>query len=378
MHCKVTLAGLLLGAVAAPVAQCASESPFGEMSDGRPVFQYTLRNRVGTEAQVLSLGATLRAVYLTDRSGKRLDVVLGYDTLKEYEAGRAYFGATIGRYANRIANAQLTIADKTYPLEANNGPHTLHGGQRGFNRALWVREGGTADNSVRLKYVSPDGEEGFPGKLTVWVTYTLTAANELKISYEAKTSATTVVNLTNHSYFNLGGAGIGDISAERLSVQADAYTPVDEQGIPTGDVVSIDGTDFDLRALTTLGSRLQSARDPRVVKDRTFDQNWVLRDVGHGLRPVARLQDPATGLALDVLTTEPGLQLFTPRFPAGRLIGKGGRDYGGLAAVCLETQHFPDSPHHRNFPSTLLEPGHVFRSQTVYRFSLFGAALNAH
>jgi aldose 1-epimerase len=365
----VALCGLLAGAMAAPLAECATTSQFGVLADGRPVYQYTLRNRSGTEAHVISLGATLRALTLRDRRGQLVDVVLGYDTLPEYVAGRGYLGATIGRYANRIANAELPLNGKTYRLVANNGAHTLHGGASGFSSGLWERNGGDGE-SVRLKFVSADGDQGFPGELTAWVTYTLTDANELKISYEARTPATTVVNFTNHSYFNLGGAGVGDVLAQTFAVRANAYTPADSQGIPTGEIASVSGTAFDFREPKTLGERLKAVRDPNASRQPGFDVNLVLTDVAQGLRPAARLQDPTTGLRLEVLTTEPGLQLFTPNFPRGFLTGKGGRDYGGAAALCFEPQHFPDSPHFAHFPTTVLEPGKVFRSETVYRFSI--------
>jgi aldose 1-epimerase len=316
----------------------------------------------------MSLGATLQSLRLHDRDGHLIDVVLGYDSLAEYLNGGSYFGATIGRYANRIAHAEFSLDGKTYHLPANNGENTLHGGTAGFNRGLWNRVGPTSRNSIRLKYVSADGDQGFPGRLTVWVTYTLTDADELKISYQARTSAPTIVNLTNHSYFNLGGAGIGDVSQERITVQASSYTPVDAANIPTGDIESVGGTDFDFRTGKSLGEHLQSASDPAIVKSQVYDINLVL-DGGARLRRVALVQDPRSGLSMEVSTTEPGVQLYAPNFTRGRLTGKGSQAYVGHGAICLETEHFPDSPHRPRFPSTVLRPGQTLRSETIYKFS---------
>jgi aldose 1-epimerase len=305
---------------------------------------------------------------LHDREGHPIDVVLGYDSLDEYLNGGSYFGATIGRYANRIAHAEFSLDGKTYHLPANNGENTLHGGTAGFNRGLWDRVGPTSANSIRLKYVSADGDQGFPGQLTVWVTYTLTDADELKISYEARTSAPTIVNLTNHSYFNLAGAGMGEVSQERITVQASSYTPIDAANIPTGDIESSTGTDFDFRIAKSLGEHLQSASDPAVLKSQGYDINLVL-DGGASLRKVALVQDPSSGLSMEVSTTEPGMQLYTPNFTRGRLVGKGSHAYVGHGAICLEAEHFPDSPHRPAFPSTILRPGQTLRSETIYKFS---------
>jgi aldose 1-epimerase len=361
-------AALTLSLTTAAFAQGVSESSFGTMTDGRTVTQYLLRNRSGSEATVISYGATLRSLRLHDRAGHLVDVVLGYDSLAEYLDGKSYFGATVGRYANRIAHAEFSLDGKTYHLPANNGENTLHGGSTGFNRGLWDGVPLKSRNSIRLKYISTDGEQGFPGRLTVSVTYTLTDADELKISYEAKTSAPTVINLTNHSYFNLGGAGVGDVSQERIAVQANSYTPVDTANIPTGDIKSVDGTDYDFRAGKSLGNHLQSASDPALLKSQVYDINLVLNG-GARLRKVALLQDPTTGLSMEVSTTEPGVQLYTPNFPRGKLTGKENRDYGGYAAICLETEHFPDSPHNPGFPTTVLRPGQIFHSETIYKFT---------
>lgn len=365
---RCALATLMISLSTTSLGQGIAESRFGTMPDGHTVEQYSLRNRSGSEATVISLGATLQSLRLHDRDGHLIDVVLGYDSLDEYLNGGTYFGATIGRYANRIAHAEFGLDGKTYHLPANNGENTLHGGTAGFNRGLWDRVGPTRGNSIRLKYVSADGEQGFPGQLTVWVTYTLTDADELKISYEASTSAPTIVNLTNHSYFNLGGAGLGDVSQERISVKASSYTPVDTANIPTGDIESVDGTDFDFRAGKSLGEHLQSASDSAVVKSQGYDINLVL-DGGARLRKVALVQDPRSGLSMEVSTTEPGMQLYTPNFTRGRLIGKGSLAYVGHGAICLETEHFPDSPHRPRFPSTILRPGQTLRSETIYKFS---------
>ena len=362
------LATLMISLSMATLAQGAEEASFGTMPDGHTVAQYSLRNRAGSEATVISLGATLQSLRLHDRNGHLIDVVLGYDSLPEYLNAGSYFGATIGRYANRIAHAEFTLDGKTYHLPANNGENTLHGGTAGFNRGLWDRVGPRSANSIRLKYLSADGDQGFPGQLTVWVTYTLTDADELNISYEARTSAPTVVNLTNHSYFNLGGAGVGDVSVERITIHASTYTPVDAANIPTGEIEAADGTDFDFRAAKSLGEHLQSASDPAVIKSQGYDINLVL-DGGTGLRQVALVQDPGSGLSMEVFTTEPGMQLYTPNFTHGKTIGKGGLAYVGHGAICLEAEHFPDSPHRTRFPSTVLRPGQTLRSETIYKFS---------
>jgi aldose 1-epimerase len=364
------IVGIAVMALGAGATRAATQSVFGVTPDGQVVKQYRLTNARGTEATVITLGATLRSLEVHNRNGKATDVVLGYDTLQEYLDGRWYFGATIGRYANRIANAEFAIDGNTYRLSANNGANSLHGGVKGFDRAVWVADGsdGSAADSVRLKYVSPDGEEGYPGRLTVWVTYSLTNANELKIRYQANSSATTIVNLTNHTYFNLGGAGDGEVLEERLMVAADTFTPVNGDLIPTGQIQPVADTDYDFRAPTELGSRLAAAGDPRVVASHGFDFNLVLRGHSPQLHYAATLQDPKTGIELRLDTTEPGLQLFTPHFPQDAIRGKGGKVYAGSGAVCLEPQHFPDSPHNRQFPSTVLRRGEVFRSESVYRF----------
>jgi aldose 1-epimerase len=363
-----TFASLIIALWAASPAHAVVESRFGTMPDGHPIVQYSLQNRAGSEATVLSLGATLQTLRLHDRNGRPIDVVLGYDSLAEYLKGGSYFGATIGRYANRIAHAEFTLDGKTYQLPANNGENTLHGGTVGFNRGLWEREGPMSANSIRLKYVSTDGDQGFPGQLTVWVTYTLTEANELKISYKARTSAPTIVNLTNHSYFNLAGAGMGDVSQERITVQASSYTPVDSTNIPTGDIKSVEGTDFDFRTSKSLAERLRTASDPTLVKSQVYDINLVL-DGGTRLRKVALVQDTGSGISMEVFTTEPGMQLYTPNFTRSGSFGKGNRAYLGHAAICLEAEHFPDSPHRPQFPSTVLRPGQTLRSETIYKFS---------
>jgi aldose 1-epimerase len=364
------LAPILLWApICVSVAQPALESPFGILPDGRRVHEYTLRSKTGMQARVISLGATLRSLQIRTRRGEDLDVVLGYDSLAEYLEGRAYFGATIGRYANRIAHAAFELDGKTHNLSANSGANSLHGGAKGFDRVLWVRDDTKQmANGIRLRYESADGEEGYPGRLTVWVTYEFSDTNELEISYDAQTSKPTVINLTNHSYFNLNGAGMREVTDQRIAIRADRFTPVDADGIPTGPPVEVQGTDYDFRKPLSLQAHLQAATDPVVIRSGGYDVNFVLSG-GKGLEPAARIQDVTTGLTMDVLTTQPGLQLFTPNFPREKLIGKGGRDYGGHSAICLETQHFPDSPHQPGFPSTVLRPGERFHSETRYRFS---------
>jgi aldose 1-epimerase len=338
---------------------------FGKLPDGSVVKRYILKNKNGVIAKVIEFGAILSEWWVPDRDGRAGNVVAGFDDLGQYLNGHPFFGATTGRYANRIAKGRFTLEGKEYTLATNNGPNALHGGLKGFDKQLWKSEplrAKAGEQGVRFTYLSKDGEEGYPGNLSVSVTYTLTDENALAIDYSATTDKTTIVNLTNHSYFNL--AGSGDILNHELRVNADRYTPVNEQLIPTGELAPVTGTPFDFQQTTKIGARFnQLTNNPR-----GYDHNLVLKRKGPGLEAIAWVNEPTSGRRMEVLTTEPGMQLYTGNFLDGKLTGVGGVNYKQHSAFCLETQHFPDSPNHENFPSTLLRPGETYRTTTVYRF----------
>ena len=337
---------------------------------GADVAECQLTNERGTEARILTLGATLRSFVVADARGDFDDVVLGFETAEEYLRGREYFGAIVGRYANRIANGRFALGGNEYQLTRNDGRHSEHGGAEGFDRRVWAVEGTDSSNGARLtlSLVSPDGDQGFPGELTVHVTYVLTHDDELRIEYAATTSASTVVNLSSHSYWNLAGAAAGDALSAWLSVHADTYTPVDAELIPTGELGRVADSALDFRTPQVINSRIRDASEPQLVRARGYDHNFVLRGTAGVLRPAARLEDPRSGRILELLTTEPGLQVYTGNFLSGAVAGKGRRLYRQGDGIALETQHFPDSPNHPTFPSTVLEPGQTWASATVYRF----------
>lgn len=343
---------------------------FGKTSGGEQIDVYTLSNKKGMEVSITNFGATVVTLKVPDLTGKATDVVLGYDTLDGYEKGTSYFGATVGRYGNRIAGGKFTLDGKTYTLPKNNGENTLHGGIVGFNKRVWkAREIASKEGeALEMTYLSPDGEEGFPGNLSAKVVFTLPAeGNELKIDYSATTDKDTVLNLTNHSYFNLAGEGNGDILDHVLTLHAKQFIPVDKGLIPTGELRNVGGTPFDFNSATAIGKRI-SEGDEQLVFGKGYDHNWVLIRTGGGLSIAAEAYDPKSGRKLEVLTTEPGVQFYSGNFLDGAK-GKGNKPYPQRAAFCLETQHFPDSPNHANFPSTVLKPKAVFHSQTVFRFS---------
>lgn len=348
----------------------SGESLFGTMPDGRPVEMFTLTNAHRVEVHLLSYGAIIASLRAPDRDGRVEDIVLGFDTLEGYLTRSRYFGAVVGRCANRIADACFTLDGTTHQLTANNGRHHLHGGSRGFDKVVWTgtpfRRGD--ETGVVFQYLSEDREEGYPGAVHASVTYTLTPRDELIVDYAATTDQATPVNLTQHSYFNLSGAGRGDILRHRLTIDADQYTPVDDTQIPTGEVRSVAGTPFDFRQPSPIGARID-ADDEQIRHGGGYDHNFVLRS-SHGLgaapRHAARLEDPVSGRTLDVVTTEPGLQFYSGNKLDGRAVGKGGHAYGRRCGLCLETQHFPDSPNHPNFPSTILRPGQRHESRTVF------------
>ena len=344
-------------------------SDFGKDKNGTTVQIYTLTNKNGVEARITNYGATLVSLKVPDRSGKLADIVLGFDSVDGYTQNPPppYFGATIGRYGNRIGGAKFTLDGKTYMLDANDGKNSLHGGNHGFDKATWTAKPSADGQAVYFTYVSKDGEGGYPGNLTATVSYTLSPANEIGIHYVATTDQDTVVNLTNHSYFNLSGPGSGDILDHVLTIHADRFTPVDSGLIPTGELRSVAGTPFDFRQPHAVGERINSD-DEQLKLARGYDHNWVLNRTGSGLDLAARVLDPKSGRVLEVLTDQPGLQFYTGNFLDGAYKGIGGA-YQHRGALCLETQHFPDSPNHPDFPSTELKPGQTYDTTTVFRFS---------
>jgi aldose 1-epimerase len=344
---------------------------FGVTEDGREADLYTLTNGNGVEAKITNFGATVVSLRAPDRQGRLADVLLGYDTLDGYESDTAHIGSTVGRHANRMSKAQFTLDGKTYALARNVGENHLHGGIKGFNKVLWdvVEVSETGPPSVRMKYLSPDGEEGYPGNLTVEVKFTLTDANELRIDYSASTDKPTVVNVTNHAYFNLAGEGAGDVLGHEMRILADAFTPMNQEFLPTGEIRDVTGTPFDFREPVPIGARIDGD-DEQLARGRGYDHNWVLAPAPRPAPSLAaRVYEPAGGRVLEVLTTEPGVQFYCGNFLDGTIRGKGGRPYHKRYGFCLETQHYPDAPNRPEFPSTVLEPGPPYRSTTIYKFS---------
>ncbi|HEY7497304.1 MAG TPA: aldose epimerase family protein [Vicinamibacterales bacterium] len=336
--------------------------------DGKNIVRVTLRNTAGVEIDVIDYGATITRWTAPDRAGQMADIVLGFDAPERYLKGDSpYFGAIVGRYGNRIGGARFSLDGRTYTLAANDGANHLHGGTRGFDKVLWnaASQSDRRGPSVVFTRTSADGEEGYPGALKVRVAYTLTHKNELFVEYEATSDKPTVVNLTQHSYFNLAGQGSGDILGHEVRINADRFTPVDKTLIPTGELAPVDGTPFDFRKATTIGARINSEH-PQMQFGRGYDHNWVLARSGSGLAIAAEVYEPKSGRTLQVRTTEPGLQFYTGNFLDGTLTGKAGRVYRHRYGFCLETQHFPDSPNKPKFPTTTLRPGETYRSQTVF------------
>jgi aldose 1-epimerase len=339
---------------------------FGKTADGSPVDLYVLTNANGMTAKVMTYGALLTELLVPDRTGKVEDVVLGFDDLKSYLAGHPFFGATVGRVANRVAKGKFTLDGKEYRLAVNNGPNSLHGGKKGFDKVVWKAEPiKSADGSaVKFTYLSPDGEEGYPGNLSVSVTYTLTNQNELRIDYTATTDKPTPVNLTNHTYFNLAGAKASDILGHELMLNADRYTPADGTLIPTGEIKPVKGTPLDFTTPTAIGARIAQLK----TKPVGYDHNFVLNGGGKSLALAARVREPKTGRVMEMYTTEPGVQFYTGNFLDGSVKGRGGVAYAKHQGFCLEAQHFPDSVNHANFPSIILTPGKTYTQTTVYKF----------
>ncbi|HEX8774042.1 MAG TPA: aldose epimerase family protein [Pyrinomonadaceae bacterium] len=344
--------------------------PFGKTADGTPVEIYTLTNAHGLEAQIMTYGGIVVSLKVPDRSGRMADVVLGYDTLEGYlKDNGPYMGALVGRYANRIANGRFTLGGVEYTLAKNNGENHLHGGLKGFDKVVWkatpLRNGG-----LRLTYLSKDGEEGYPGNLSVTVTYSLTNNNELRIDYGATTDKETVLNLTHHSYFNLAGAGSGDILGHEMLINADRFVPVADSGaIPTGELRGVKGTPMDFTKPTTVGARITQP-DEQLNFGRGYDHTWVLNKTRARTPSLAaRVQEPKSGRVMEVYTTEPGVQFYTGNFLDGTITGKGGKVYNQRYGLCLEAQHFPDSPNQPKFPTTVLRPGQRYTQTTIYKFS---------
>jgi aldose 1-epimerase len=362
-------------AIGAAVSMAAQTPPPGitradtkTLVDGKPIVRVTLKNKAGVEIDALSYGAIITRWMTPDRSGRSADIVLGFDSPDRYLKGDSpYFGAIVGRYGNRIGGARFTLDGRTFTLAANDGVNHLHGGIRGFDKVLWDVATETDSRGPRVVFsrTSPDGEEGYPGNLKIRVAYTLTHSNELVVEYEATTDKPTVVNLTQHSYFNLAGQGSGDVLGHELRINADRFTPVDKTLIPTGELSPVEGTPFDFRKATTIGARIESEH-PQIQFGRGYDHNWVLARSGGGLAIAADVYEPKSGRTLQVRTTEPGLQFYAGNFLDGSLTGKEGRVYRRRYGFCLETQHFPDSPNKPKFPTTTLRPGQTYRSQTVF------------
>jgi aldose 1-epimerase len=349
---------------------------FGELEDGTAVHRFTLDSGRGMMVRVLSYGGIVQTIEVPGRDGRRANVALGFASLDAYvRDNRPYFGALIGRYANRIARGRFTLDGRTYRLPVNDPPNSLHGGTEGFDKRVW-QASQVADSDrvgLELVYTSPDGEMGYPGTLQARVRYWLTLDNELRIDYQAATDAPTHVNLTNHSYFNLSGEAAGTIDGHRLQLEADHYTPTDATSIPTGELAPVAGTPFDFTSPRPIGERVDED-DEQLGFGLGYDHNFVLRRPpgDRELRPAARVADPASGRVLEVLTTEPGVQFYSGNRLDGTLTGSGGAAYGRRAGFALESQHFPDSPNQPGFPSTLLRPGQVYRTATVYRFGVSG------
>ncbi len=362
----------------AAAAGDVDKSVFGQLPDGRQVDVYRFTNANGIEMRVINYGGIILSLKTPDVHGEFDDIVLGFDSLDdylsdEYRQANPYFGALIGRYGNRIAGGQFSIDGETYSLETNDGSNHLHGGQRGFDRVLWQAEPFENDEGAGLvlRYTSEDGEEGYPGRLESEVTYTLTDADELIVDYRATTDKATPVNLTQHSYFNLEGEGSGRILDHHLMINADAFTPVDESLIPTGEIRSVEGTPFDFTQPTPIGERIEQDNE-QLTFGKGYDHNFVLarEDAASGDAVLAaRVWEPESGRMLEIATTEPGIQFYSGNFLAGDLTGKRGQAYEHRSGFALETQHFPDSPNQASFPSTILEPGETYSSRTIHRFS---------
>jgi aldose 1-epimerase len=382
MRKKITFAHLLLSSllVSSILTSCMnnkkaeSEAPKAGITkapwdkvNGEPIDLYTLTNKNGVTVKISNYGGTVTSIVTPDKDGKKASVVLGFDKVDKYVAGVPFFGALIGRYGNRIAGGKFTLDGKTYTLAQNDGKNSLHGGKKGFDKVIWSAEP-TADSvaALTLVYVSKDGEEGYPGNLKVTVRYTLTDADELKINYEAATNKATPINLTNHSYFNLSGDHNNTILDEELQIDADKYTPVDATLIPTGALTPVKGTPFDFTKPTKIGAHIKEVKSTPVG----YDHNFVLNNSDTSLHQAAVVYDARSGRQMEVLTTQPAVQFYTGNFLDGKIIADDGKPINQYTALCLETQHYPDSPNQASFPNTILKPGEIFKSTTIYKFSV--------
>ena len=364
---RVGVLVLALMTIVADAKSQVTKQSFGKTPDGTPVDLYVLKSD-GLEAHIISYGGIVQALKVPDKNGKSVDVALGFDSLDGYTAGAKpnspFFGALIGRYGNRIAGGAFTLDGKTNQIPQNDGSNALHGGTKGFDKAVWKAK--EIPHGVELTHVSADGDQGFPGTLTTVVRYTL-VGKDLKIEYSATTDKDTVLNLTNHTYFNLAGQGKGDILQDQVKINASRYTPVDDNLIPTGELAPVEGTPFDFRKPAAVGARIDADHD-QLKKGHGYDHNWVL-DRGGKFSEAAEVYEPSSGRVLQVLTDQPGVQFYTGNFLDGSITGKDGKVYGHRSGLCLETQHFPDSPNHPKFPSTELKPGQKYHTVTIFRFS---------
>jgi aldose 1-epimerase len=359
----------------AAVTREMRRAPFGRTADGQPVELFTLTNAHRIEVRLTNYGGIITSLKTPDRSGRFDDIVLGYDSLNGYLHNSPYFGAIVGRYGNRIAKGRFTLDGTTYRLAVNNGPNSLHGGIRGFDKVVWTAEPFRTDSTegVALEYTSADMEEGYPGTLRARVTYTLTDDNRLIVDYQATSDKPTPVNLTQHSYWNLAGDGSRDILAHVLTINADSMTPVDSTLIPTGEISPVAGTPFDFRTPMPIGARIDQRQNTQIRYGGGYDHNFVLNRSGaaaDSLVHAAHVAEPSTGRTLDIFTTEPGIQLYSGNFLDGTITGKARHIYKYRYGFALETQHYPDSPNHPNFPSTILSPGQQYKSRTVFAFGV--------
>ena len=376
----VTLATAGLGAAClvgcAPMSSTNTSSTitkadFGKTTEGQAVEIYTLRNSKGAEARIMTYGGIVQSLTMPDKNGKFADIVLGYDNLQGYIDKTPYFGALVGRYGNRIGSAKFVLEGQTYTLATNNGPNSLHGGVKGFDKVVWTvvkADVGSEGPRLELNYLSKDMEEGFPGNLNVTAIYTLTDSNELKLTFSATTDKPTIANLTHHSYFNLAGQGNGDILGHLVYINSDKTTPVDSGLITTGEFADVTGTPFDFRKPTAIGARIN---DPDTVLQYGpgYDHNWVVNKPFSQLGLQARVEEPASGRVMEVWSDEPGLQFYAGNFLDGTITGKGGKVYQRRTGFCMEPQHYPDSPNKANFPSVELKPGQTFHNTIIYKFS---------
>lgn len=357
--------------IAGAEAATATRAAFGALSDGTKVEAVTLTNGAGLSAKIMTLGATLQSLVVPDKAGHKDDVVLGYDTAQEYLTRPDYFGASVGRYANRIAKGKFTLDGKNFTLATNDGPNSLHGGTRGFDKRMWKIDSVSSGPEAKLvlSYVSADGEEGFPGEMKVTATYSLNEQNELRMEYRATTSKPTVLNLTNHSYFNLSGNDARDVMGNLVTLHAARFTPVDATLIPTGERRAVAGSAFDFRVAHRVGDRIRDAKDQQIRFGRGYDHNFIVDGAAGSLRPAAVIQEPVSGRVMEMSVTAPGIQFYTGNFLDGTYFGKNARAYRQGDAICLEPGVFPDSPNHADFPTSRLNPGMNYVNAIVYKFS---------